>query len=68
MTTFWMDAENAVIEKLMEVILRYDLSSGHGKALLGQTIRLLEWGKHVEHRDPNANAWSSLFLLFKIFL
>ena len=36
MTILRMDAENAVIETLLEVILRYGLSTGHAKAFLGQ--------------------------------
>ena len=48
--------DNAVIEELMAVILRYGLSADHAKVLLGRTIQLLEWGKQAEHKLPAANA------------
>ena len=55
-TTPRTDADNAVIEQLMEVILRHGLSADHAKVLLGRTIQLLEWGKPAVHKTPQANA------------
>ncbi len=48
--------ENAVIEELMEVILKHGLSADHAKELLGRTIQLLEWGKQTANKMPEANA------------
>ena len=48
--------ENAVIEELMEVILRHGLSADQAKVLLGRTIQLLEWGKQAAREMPEANA------------
>jgi len=55
-TTPRTDADNAVIEQLMEVILRHGLSADHAKVLLGRTIQLLEWGKQTSPKTPEANA------------
>ena len=55
-TTPRTDADNAVIEQLMEVILRHKLSADHAKILLGRTIQLLEWGKQSASKMPEANA------------
>ena len=48
--------ENAVIEELMEVILKHGLSADHAKTLLSRTIQLLEWGKQAVNKLPEANA------------
>jgi len=55
-TTSRTDAENAVIEDIMAVILQHGLSADQATALLGRTIQLLEWGKQSTHEPPQANA------------
>ena len=50
------ETENAVIEQLMEVILRHDLSADHATELLGRMIQLLEWGKQSAQKLAEANA------------
>jgi hypothetical protein len=45
LTTPRTDAENAVIEQVMAVILQHGLSADHATSLLGRTIQLLVWGK-----------------------
>jgi hypothetical protein len=39
------NTENAVIEQIMEVILRHGLTWDQAKAILERTITHLEWGK-----------------------
>lgn len=39
------DTDNAVIEQIMEVILRHGVTADHATALLERTITILEWGK-----------------------
>ena len=41
--------DNAVIEKIMEVIERHGLSADHAKEILERTIQLLEWSKQAAH-------------------
>ena len=55
-TTSRTDTDNAVIEQLMEVVLKHGLSADHAKILLGRTIQLLEWGKQAANKMPEANA------------
>ena len=49
------ETENAVIEELMEVILKHGLSADHAKTLLSRTIQLLEWRKESTHNQLKAN-------------
>ena len=55
-TTLRTDADNAVIEQLMAVILQHGLSADHAKTLLAWTIQLLEWGKQDANEMPEGNA------------
>ena len=48
--------DNAVIEEIMEVILKHGLAADQAKILLGRTIQLLEWGKQAATQLPEANA------------
>ncbi len=52
-TTPRTDANNAVIEQLMAVILQHGLSADHAKTLLARTIQLLEWGKQAAQKTTH---------------
>ena len=45
--------DTAVIEQIMEVILRHGLTADHAKTLLERTIALLEWGKKAAPRTTH---------------